>query len=141
MLRGVFYILLGLVLCPFIWLFTKLGFIKPTPPLPKPIQDVSDFLWGQGLHASVTLQAVKVNHAEHLAYLKFGFAPSKFLVVSLTHSASTEEAALIEKEALMAPQYTGVRRNGTLVMACTFNPPDPELEARITSAFSRYVSP
>jgi hypothetical protein len=140
MLRGAFYILLGLVLGPFIWLFTKLGFIKPAPLLPKPIQDVSNYLWGEDLHASVTLQALKVNHAECLASLQFGLDPSKFLVVSLTHSASPEEAALVEKDALIAPHFTGVRRNGTLVMACTFNPPDPELEERITSAFARFVS-
>jgi hypothetical protein len=138
MLRGALYILLGLVLGPFIWLFTKLGWIKPASVLPKPIQDFSNYLWGQGLHAGVSLQNVKVNHAECLAYLQFGLDPSKFRVVTLTHSSSADLAELVEKEALTAPQFTAVRRNGTLVMACTFTPPDPDLEARLVSAFTRY---
>lgn len=138
MLRGALYILLGLILGPFIWIFAKLGWIKPAPVLPKPIQDFSNYLWGQGLHASVSLQDVKVNHAECLVYLQFGLDPSKFRVVSLTHSSTPDLAELVEKEAMAAPQFTAVRRNGTLVMACTFTPPDPDLEAQLVSAFSRY---
>ena len=140
MLRGAFYIFIGIILGPFIWLFTKIGLLKPAPQLPQHLQDFSNYLWGQGLHASVALQNVRVNHAESLAYLQFGLDPSKFRVVSLTSSATPEEAALVDQEALAAPQYTGVRRNGTLVMACTFTPPDPELEERVTSAFARYRS-
>jgi hypothetical protein len=76
--------------------------------------------------------------AEHLAQLQFGLNPSQMKVVTLAVAATPEAAELLEREIITAPQYTGVRRNGTLVMACTFAPPDPELEGRVTTAFSNY---
>lgn len=138
MLRNIFYILLGLILGPFIWLFTKLGLMKVAPPMPKAVEDFGNYLWSNGLRASVSLQDARVNHADHLAYLQFGLNPSQTKVVTLAVSPSPEAAELLEREIINAPQYTGVRRNGHLVMACTFMPPDPELEDRVTSAFSAY---
>ena len=138
MLRGALYIVLGVVLGPIIWLLTKLRVLKPVPVLPKPIHDFSNYLWGQGLHASVSVQDVRVNHAECLAYFQFGLDPSKFRVMSVTYSATSEQAEQVEAEARGAPQFTAVRRNGVLVMACTFTPPDPDLEAKLESAFTRY---
>jgi hypothetical protein len=138
MLRNILYVLLGLILGPFIWLFTKLGALTPSPPKPKAIEDFGNYLWSNGLRASVSLQDVRVNHAEHLAQLQFGLNPSQMKVVTLAVAATPEAAELLEREIINAPQYTGVRRNGTLVMACTFAPPDPELEGRVTTAFSSY---
>ncbi|ROZ61454.1 hypothetical protein [Ramlibacter sp. WS9] len=138
MLRGIFYAVVGLIVIPVTWLLAKLGLVKPTPPLPKVIEDFSIYLWGNGLHASVAVQDVRINHADCLAYFQFGLNPSQMKVVSLAASPTPEGAELLEKEIASAPQYTAIRRNGHLVMACTFVPPDLELEARITDAFMRY---
>ena len=138
MLKGFLYIFTGLVLGPFIWAFDRLGWIKPVTPIPEYFEKLIFYFQKQGLWASVEIQPIQINHAESVASLRFGLNPAKFLVVTLTKSASKEQAQLLEAEAKTAPQYTGVRRNGTLVMACTFSPPDPEFEARVSSVFMAY---
>jgi hypothetical protein len=138
MLRNILYVLLGLILGPFIWLFTKLGLVNSAAPVPSSIENFGNYLWSKGLRASVSLQDARVNHADHLAHFQFGLNPSQMKVVTLAVSPTPEAAELLEREISSAPQYSGVRRNGTLVMACTFTPPDPELEDRVTSAFSTY---
>lgn len=138
MFKGVLYIFTGLLLGPFIWAFSRLGFIKPAAPIPKYFEKLVYYFQKQGLWASIEIQPIQINHAECVASLRFGLNPAKFLVVTLAKSASEELAQLLESEAKNAPQYTGVRRNGTLVMACTFSPPDPELESRITKVFMAY---
>jgi hypothetical protein len=73
-----------------------------------------------------------------VACLKFGLNPAKFLIVTVMQCATSELAAMVEAEMAGAPQFSGVRRNRTLVMGCTFSPPDADLEARVTSAFMDY---
>lgn len=140
MIRGAIYFLVGLLITPFVWLFSVLRRDSTASPVPKHFKDLADYFWGKGLRASLALQDIQVNHVESMASLKFGLNPSKLLVVTITKSATPEQAALAEAEAAGAPQFSGVRRNGTLVMACTFAPPDPDLEARITSAFMEFAN-
>lgn len=138
MLSRAIYLFVGLLIPPFVWLFSLLRGKSAASPMPKHFNDLSNYFWGKGLRASITLQDVQVNHVESVAALKFGLNPSKFLVVTILKSTTPEQAALAEVEAFGAPQFSGVRRNGTLVMACTFVPPDLDLEARVTGAFMEY---
>jgi hypothetical protein len=117
---------------------SMLGLVKKNPKVPAHFEELRVHLWSNGIRASVQPQDQQVSHADSVALLVIGLSPSNHHVVTLAHSESPELAAMVEAEAQRAPQFTPVRRNGRLVMACTFTPPNAEQEARVASAFMEF---
>src|SRR5688572_21255664 len=137
-MKVLFMTLVGLVLFPFFWLLQKLGVLKPPPAVTPQFEALSAHLFRSGISTVPEMCAVPLNNVTEAAAFRLGFNPTQFRVVMVTTSPTPEAAALVESEAAGAPQYTGVRRNACMVMACTFNPPDPALEQAFGKAFASF---
>lgn len=130
--------LLGIAVAPIFWLLQKLGVTKAPPALSPPFDALSAHLYKNGLAALGEMQQITVANVKEMASFRLGFDPAKFQIVTITLSPDENAAATVEAEAKNAPQFTQVCRNGCFVMACTFSPPDPELEKRFAAAFGSF---
>ena len=140
LIRNLPFVLLGLILGPFLWLFSKLRTAENRSAASPQLESLNNHLWNNGVRASLSVVNEQVDHCQAVGHLRLGLNPSKFQVVTVTFSESVAEATLAEEAALSAPQYTAVQRNGKFVMACTFQPPDAELEKRVSTVFLSYRS-
>lgn len=128
----------GLLITPIFWLLQKLRIIPPPPSLPVGFQALSTHLTKNGVFATCEMQQIQISNAKEIASFRIGVDPKEFYVVTVTRSENEDEAKLVEAEALKAPQFTGVCHNGPFVMACTFNPPNAELEKKFQGLFLSY---
>jgi hypothetical protein len=73
-----------------------------------------------------------------VAAFQLGFDTSRRCLVTVMLCDDEAAAARVEAETRNVPHASGVGRNGTLVMACTFSPANPILERRFTAAFMSF---
>jgi len=139
-LKMLFFILYGLVFVPIHWVLRLVGLASPLPTFPQEFQALAAHFQNNGVWSGLTMQAEEIPDVEHWGLFKFGLDPNVFQVAAVMLCHSEEAARSVEKETSAAPQYTNVRRNRQLVIACTFRPPNPSLAENVESAFVSFDS-
>lgn len=130
--------IVGLVVAPIFWVLQKIGVVKPPPKLSATFEALQSHLFRSGISVVGEMQPLALNNVQEVASFRLGFDPTRFYAVTITLSEDENSASIVEGEARGAPQFSGVRRNGALVMACTFSPANTALEEEFGNAFMSF---
>jgi len=101
------------------------------------ISGFTDHLKDQGADGTLQLDTPSNEDIEYVA----NYVISKFTstrIVSFFKFTSVERAEFNLKEAMKNPKMSGQARNGTIIMAATFYPPDDEAVNKIKELFLNY---
>ena len=102
-----------------------------------PISGFINHLRDQGVDGTLELDIASNEDIEYVA----NFVISKFTstrIISFFQFTNLESAKFNLKEAMKNPKMSGQARNGTIIMAATFYPPDDEAVAKIKALFLDY---
>lgn len=115
-------------------LFSLFGCTQQITPSPPEIGSFIDVLKENGVDGSLDIQIPTNSDMEYVAnYVISAYTSTRIL--SFFKFTSEERADFNLGEAMKNPKLTGQARNGTLLMAATFYPPDEEAVDKIRELF------
>ena len=119
--------------------FLKTLFARRMPAVPPEFTRLADHFDKHGIRCAVQMYTEKMPGVQALAAFVISPDAGNFKALSIAHCDSPEDSAHQEAEARKNPLHAFITRNGSLVMTCTFMPPDEALGAQARDAFLSFT--
>ena len=115
---------------------------RPRSNLSPAFEALNEHIFRSGIPTVCEMRKnMMMGDVAEVAAFRLGFDPNRLHVVTVMRCEDGGGAIRLEAQAKTLPEVSGVNRNGTYVMTCSFTPPDPIVEQRFTKAFLAFRPP